>query len=102
MAGFYQQQALINQQAVILGLVGGILLIANRHYSQILLVKLGFLMLYLANIISKLIPIMVIAGCESVSLATVIKAAIVGDILLVCRNLSGRFYQSSNSGALCA
>lgn len=79
LAGFYKQQALINQQAVILGLVAVFLLIANRHYSQILLVKLGF-SLYLANIISKLIPIMVIAAASLLVWQQSLNLAIVGDI----------------------
>ncbi len=62
-AGFWQQHQVINPQALSLGLIAVALLALNRRYSQRGLTTLG-LSFYLANLIAKLMPIIVIA-CAS-------------------------------------
>lgn len=79
LSGFWQQQQSINQQSLSLGLVAVILLVLNRGYSQKLLNKFG-MSVYFANIVTKLMPIVVIAGASLLVWHQQLGLAIVGDI----------------------
>ncbi len=63
--GFWQQHALINSNALIIGVGAIAVLSLNRRYTANGLIKLG-LSEYLAHLTSKLVPIMVVVVASSV------------------------------------
>lgn len=63
--GFWQQQAFINRDALIIGSVATAVLWLNRRYTSNMLNKLG-LSDYLAHLTTKLVPIMVVIAASLV------------------------------------